>query len=140
MWQEVMIIYDGYGDKGRLVQKTTEENGKIEVDMKKHDDVTIINITQMAKPLESIDREQNYPKKEVAKFLSMTPRTIQYYTDMNLVTPAENPKGRGVTRKYSYFNMYTLLCIRELTKHGYNLATIKDIINSRLHGVRVIKP
>ena len=50
--------------------------------------------------------KSEFIKKEVAKVLDITPRTIHFYTDEGLVIPEKaNPAGRGTTRKYSRRNL-----------------------------------
>lgn len=71
----------------------------------------------------------NKSKKELVELLGLPPQTIQYYTDQGLVIPAENPRGRGVTRRYSEFNIFELLLIKELAKLGNDLKTIKQIMD-----------
>jgi len=68
-------------------------------------------------------------KKEAAKVLDITPRTIQFYTDDGLIIPEiANPTGRGTTRKYSKRNLIELLLIRELAKNGLSLEKIKNVM------------
>lgn len=127
--KQIMIIYDGHGPKGKMIMTTTDFDGKTTIDMTGHKSVTVIDISDLHTKVQVITEKENYPKKKVSELTEMTPRTIQYYTDEGLLVPVENPSGRGVTRKYSKYNLFQLLVIRELAKHGHDLGTIKDILD-----------
>lgn len=73
-----------------------------------------------------------YTKTQVAEILNLTPRTIHFYTDEGLVVPVENPTGRGKTRRYSFENVVQLAVVRELTGNGFDLRTIRQILDLRV--------
>lgn len=78
--------------------------------------------------------KEQFTKKEVAKGLGLTPRTIQFWTDEGLVVPeVANPRGRGKTRLYSRKNLFQLLIIRRLTDCGLTLLKTMEVMHSLKH-------
>ena len=73
---------------------------------------------------------QLYTKKQMAELLDVKPRTIQYYTEQELIIPKENPTGKGTTRKYSEDNIFQFLLIKQLSDVGLDLKTIKQILDA----------
>ncbi len=74
-------------------------------------------------------KEGGYIRKEVSECTKIPARTIQYYTDRGLLIPDVAPtKGRGTTRRYSRKNMFELLVIKELVRHGIKLERVKWIM------------
>ena len=72
---------------------------------------------------------KSYTKKNVAELTGETPRTIHFWSDVELVIPAvDNPVGRGKNRKYSDENIFEFLIVRELIKRGIKLDDIKHIM------------
>jgi len=70
-----------------------------------------------------------FTKKEAANVLGIKPRTIQYYTDEQILVPEmANPSGRGTTRKYSRKNLLEILLIKRLSQKGFTLAQITAIM------------
>jgi DNA-binding transcriptional MerR regulator len=65
---------------------------------------------------------------EVAELLGVTPRTVRYYEEQGLVTPARSDKG---TRYYSDFAVQRLeVCVR-LAAVGVPIKTLKLLANIR---------
>lgn len=67
---------------------------------------------------------------QVAKLLEITIRTITFYIEKKLIIPAQTPESPGKLNKFSEANIYEILLIRELTQHGFDLKTIKHIMDS----------
>lgn len=74
-------------------------------------------------------KRDGYIRKKASEITKIRPRTIQFYTDREFVTPdVADPKGRGTTRRYSLKNLVELSLAKELTRHGFTLNTIKEIM------------
>jgi len=72
---------------------------------------------------------KSFTNKEAAEALGMKQATIAFYTNKGFVTPEiANPKGRGTTRRYSKYNLFEFLLIKELARHGLNLERIKTVL------------
>ena len=70
-----------------------------------------------------------YIRKEASEITKIPARTIQFYTDRGFVTPdVAAPTGRGTTRRYSLKNLVELSLVKELTRHGFTLNTIAEIM------------
>jgi len=70
-----------------------------------------------------------YIRKEASKITKIPARTIQFYTDRGFVIPdVAAPTGRGTTRRYSLKNLVELSLVKELTRHGFTLNTIAEIM------------
>jgi len=73
---------------------------------------------------------QSYSRKEVAKILKITDRTVWFYTEQGCVKPEiDNPKGKGTTRLYSAKNIMEIAVARKLAEHGLKLEVIRQIMN-----------
>lgn len=73
--------------------------------------------------------KKEYGKKELAEFLGVNPETILYYTKLGIITPEiDNPKGRGVRRKYSLKNVVEFMVVLRLRKGLVPLEKIKLIL------------
>lgn len=70
-------------------------------------------------------------RKQVAEKLGISGRTVWFYTEQGIVTPAiHNPKGKGTTRLYSTKNVLELAVARKLADQGLKLELIRDIMRS----------
>ena len=137
--KEILIIYDGNKSNAQMRHAMTNKEGLKEIDMTGHESAIIINLTNLRKKRDSIPAGKNHTKKETAELLNITPRTVQYYTDFGLLEPAENPKGRGKTRKYSIQNIWELLLISAFTQHGFTLDRIKELLEPGPFSIRYSK-
>lgn len=68
-----------------------------------------------------------YIRKEVEEITEIPARRIQFFTDSDLLS-LNKQTGRGRERLYSPQNIFELLIVKELSKHGVQLAQIKRII------------
>jgi hypothetical protein len=122
-----IVIYNGHTDEGYISHHVIPD----ETLVLSCEDVTFINLSDVEEKINSINKTAKHLKGEVSKLLNMTPRTIQNYTDLGLVIPVENPKGRGFKRKYSWSNMYRLLLIQRLKNCGFTLKEIKKLLRGK---------
>jgi DNA-binding transcriptional MerR regulator len=77
----------------------------------------------------SVPGSTGYLRKEITPALGVDGRTIQSYTDRGLIIPEiANPVGRGTKRQYSKKNIFEMLVIQVLIKHGITLGKMKPII------------
>lgn len=68
-------------------------------------------------------------RKEIVPLAEVSGRSIQHYTDLGLVIPQiYNPSGKGTKRLYSTKNIFELLLIQSVIKHGIKLSDVKPII------------
>ncbi|BBO72693.1 hypothetical protein DSCW_01100 [Desulfosarcina widdelii] len=71
-----------------------------------------------------------YTKKEMSEHSGLTPRTVDLYTNIDLIFPeVANPTGRGTTRKYSNKNLAELMVAKKLTDNRVPLKEIKEIFD-----------
>ena len=72
-----------------------------------------------------------YLKRDIAKKLGKTPKTIQTWTDIGLVNPDLIPsQGKGISRVYSSLNLLQFAFADELLKcRGMNLTFIKWVMD-----------
>ena len=69
-----------------------------------------------------------YLVNQVAKFLGISVRALQFYVERGLVVPAEPAWGKGSKRKFSKKNVVELLVMRELSACGLDLRDIQFIM------------
>ena len=75
--------------------------------------------------------------KEISKILKEKPSKISYYVNKGIVIPdINNPIGRGKVRRYSLNNMLDFLIVKELSKNGITLDTIKFVLSEIPNGVK----
>jgi DNA-binding transcriptional MerR regulator len=68
-------------------------------------------------------------RKHVAPIVNVSPRTIQHYTDIGIVTPEiDSSGGKGSKRLYSARNIFEFLLVQKLLKHGIPLQHMGQII------------
>ena len=72
-----------------------------------------------------------YLKRDIAKKLGKTPKTIQTWTDIGLVNPDLIPsQGKGISRVYSSLNLLQFAFADELLKcRGMSLPCIKWVMD-----------
>jgi DNA-binding transcriptional MerR regulator len=74
---------------------------------------------------------------EMAKRLDVTKRTLTHYMEKGLIVPAMKPKSPGMLNKFSEKNFYDVLLIQELTKNGFDLETVKQIVQHLFAKARI---
>ncbi len=80
----------------------------------------------------SLFEPEAFMKKDFAKILDVTPRTIQTYTELGLVVPEiASAAGHGSNRIYSNFNLVQLKIILHFRKLGVNLKRLKPLVHDR---------
>ena len=73
--------------------------------------------------------EQGYTITEAATLLGIKRRTLAFYADSGFVVPEiESGGGRGTTRKYSRWNLFQFLLVRELNAQGVKLEHMERVI------------
>lgn len=83
---------------------------------------------------------ESYSRKQVARILGITDRTVWFYTEQGIVTPeVSNPKGKGTTRLYSWRNVLEISIARKLAGHGLRLERIRSVLN-KLKGTVLTAP
>ena len=80
-----------------------------------------------------------FSKGQVAKLLDITPRTVSHYTEQGIVNPEEGPGESRKNRKYSARNLFEFMIAKELRKNGFDLNTIKDLLQT-VGGIKMIGP
>lgn len=72
-----------------------------------------------------------YLKRDIAKKLGKTPKTIQTWTDIGLVNAdLRSSQGKGISRVYSSLNLLQFAFVDELRKcRGISIAGIKVIMD-----------
>ena len=65
---------------------------------------------------------------EIAAAAGVTPRTVDYYTNLNLLTPTE--RSAGNFRLYDPSTVDRITTIRQLEAHGVPLDDIANALNS----------
>jgi len=78
-----------------------------------------------------------YKTKEIANITGINLRTLQFYTEINLV-PSDvedfpRTKGRGKSRRYSGANVIEFSFVRTLTERGFSI----NLINKVLQRIRL---
>jgi DNA-binding transcriptional MerR regulator len=71
---------------------------------------------------------EGFLRKDIAPILGVSGRTIQVYTDREIVVPQGPISGKGTKRRYSKQDVFELLLIQKLLRHGINLSEVKPII------------
>lgn len=69
--------------------------------------------------------KRTYSISQLAEEFNVTPRTIRFYEDQNLLSPARE----GMNRVYSYRDRGRLLLICRAKRLGFSLAEIKDFLD-----------
>ena len=83
--------------------------------------------------------EKLLSKGQVAELLNITPRTVSHYTEEGLIVPEEGPGKSRKNRKYSEHNLFEFMLAGELRKNGFDLKTIKDLLQT-FGGIKMIGP
>ena len=77
------------------------------------------------------ERDREFVHKEVLKiFPWINPRTLISWSERGLITPDfdKGGAGRGIRRRYSYFNLLEIAFVDELLTYGMPFSVIKAII------------
>jgi DNA-binding transcriptional MerR regulator len=77
------------------------------------------------KPGENADRDRTYSITELCKEFDVTPRTLRFYEQKELLNPAR----RGWTRLFSYRDRARLKLILRGKKVGFSLEEIKEMLD-----------
>ena len=77
------------------------------------------------KPGESEGRDRTYSITELCKEFQVTPRTLRFYEQKGLLSPAR----RGWTRLFSYRDRARLKLILRGKKVGFSLEEIKELLD-----------
>ena len=76
-------------------------------------------------------QQREFIRKELEALTRIPARTIQYYTDRQLLYPdIDAPTGRGTRRKYSRKNLFELFLIQQLSHNNIKLDVIRYIIKT----------
>ena len=78
-----------------------------------------------ANPGGTTDRDRTYSITELCKEFSVTPRTLRFYEQKGLLSPAR----RGWTRLFSYRDRARLKLILRGKKVGFSLEEIKEMLD-----------
>lgn len=70
-----------------------------------------------------------FKKSEVAAIVGLSPRAVQFYTDLGLIKPYRQAKKRGSDRLYDEKNLMEFHRIYRLKKAGFTLEEIKKIMD-----------
>lgn len=77
------------------------------------------------KPGDNTDRDRTYSITELCKEFDVTPRTLRFYEQKGLLSPAR----RGWTRLFSYRDRARLKLILRGKKVGFSLEEIKEMLD-----------
>ena len=77
---------------------------------------------------------------ETAERLSVTKRTISHYVEKGIIIPEKLPEKPGMLNKFGERNFYEVLLIQELARNGFNLETIKQILQSKFSKWKSVGP
>lgn len=83
-----------------------------------------------------------FTKKQIAESLAgiveIKDREISYWTDLGIVTPGvHNPKGRGYTRLYNFYNVVDFAIAKRMVDAGMSLRAVKIAIEKLREGNRI---
>ncbi len=77
------------------------------------------------KPVETSNRDRTYSITELCKEFDVTPRTLRFYEQKGLLSPAR----RGWTRLFSYRDRARLSLILRGKRVGFSLEEIKEMLD-----------
>jgi len=77
---------------------------------------------------------------ETAERLGVTKRTISHYVEKGIIIPEQLPERPGMLNRFGERNFYEVLLIQELAKNGFDLETIKNILQRQSSKWKIIGP
>jgi DNA-binding transcriptional MerR regulator len=84
--------------------------------------------------------ERRFKIGEFARRLKDTKRTASHYVQTGLIVPEQEPERPGMLNWFGEWNLYEFLVIKELQRNGFDLKTIKQIVQGDIFKMKVVGP
>lgn len=80
-----------------------------------------------------------YETREVCKILELSSRRIINWVERDFIVPAQEGKGPGIRRKYSFENLIQMKLLKDLFEIGMRLSEAKKIISATFNSSNEIE-